>query len=172
MWSHDPIQRHLLHVVKVTIFHAEQHTLLIQSLQQGIFCVFTSLAAVVLVLRGQNLVSCSQPLFPVDCRKGACYMRLARPLFRTGLYCFQYKLNAIIPCVKSGLATLGYNSSWFPPFLNPLLSLVISPLAATMADDDNHKDNGPVGRRSLYFTAKYLYNISSYHMCETVNMTA
>ena len=54
---------------KVTIFHAEQHTLLIQSLQQGIFCVFTSLAAVVLVLCGQNLVSCSQPLFPVDCRK-------------------------------------------------------------------------------------------------------
>ena len=35
------------------------------------------------------------------------------------------------------------------------ITLVISPLAATMADDDSDKDNGPVGRQSLYFAAKY-----------------
>ena len=64
---------------KVAIFHAERHTLLIQSLQQGIFCVFNFLVAVL-------LVSCGQPLFPcLPCgpqEKGADYARPARPLFR------------------------------------------------------------------------------------------
>ena len=73
-------------------------------------------------------------------------MRLARPLFHAGCYCFQDKLKAILPYAKRGLATLGYSSTWFLPFLSSLLSLVISPLAATMADDDNDKDNGPVGQ--------------------------
>ena len=121
---------------------------------------------------GQTSVSCSQPTFPADCellahglQERAGYARLVRPLFHTGCYCFQYKLKAIMPCAKSGLAMLGYSSSWFPPF-----TIVISPLAATMADDDNDKDTHPVGRRSLYFTAKYLYNIPSYHTCETASL--
>ena len=44
-------------------------------------------------------------------------------------------------------------------------SLVISPLAATMADDDSDKDKGPVERWKLYFTT---YNVATctaiYHM--------
>ena len=86
---------------KVTIFYAEQHTLLIQSLQQGILCVFNFLAAVLLVSCGQTLVSCSQPLFSVDHavhrNKGAGYVRPARPLFHEERYRFQYKLKAITP---------------------------------------------------------------------------
>ena len=35
---------------------------------------------------------------------------------------------------------------------------MISLLAATMTDDENDKDNGLIGRKSLLFTAKYLYN--------------
>ena len=51
------------------------------------------------------------------------------------------------------------------------ITLVIFPLAATIADDDNDKDNGPVGQQSLYFAAKYLYcNVLSYQMCETVDL--
>ena len=87
---------------------------------------------VLLVFCGQTLVSHSQPPLPVDrtllaclgkwsAGKGAGYARLARPLFHIGHYCFQYKLKMIMPWEKSVLAMLGYSSSWFPPFLNPLL---------------------------------------------------
>ena len=64
---------------KVTMFHPECHTLLIQSLQQGMFCVFNNFLAVVLLVScGQTLVSHSQPLFTVDCvvhRKKGLAMR-------------------------------------------------------------------------------------------------
>ena len=63
---------------KVAIFHAEQHTLLIQSLQQGILYTSTSLA-VVLVVSCDLIALHSQPLFPVDRavhkKKGAGYER-------------------------------------------------------------------------------------------------
>ena len=65
---------------KVAIFHAKRHTLLIQSLQQGIFSMFNFLAAVLLVYCGQTLVSCSHP----------GYARPARPLFCAERYRFQY----------------------------------------------------------------------------------
>ena len=44
--------------------------------------------------------------------------------------------------------------------LESCITLATSPLAATMADDESDKDNGPVGCGSLTlsFTAKYLYN--------------
>ena len=73
----------------------------IQSLQQGIFCVLNFLAAVLLVFCGQTLVSHSQTLvsrsqslFPVDGavrrKKEAGYARPVRPLFHTECYHFQY----------------------------------------------------------------------------------
>ena len=82
---------------EVAIFNAEQHTLLIQSLQQGIFCAFklqtTLLAVVLLISCGQTLLSGSQPLFPVDCvvcrNEVAGYARPAKPLFSTERYHFQ-----------------------------------------------------------------------------------
>ena len=52
------------------------------------------------------------------------------------------------------------------------ITLVISPFRLQQwQNDENDKDNGPaaVGRRTLHFTAMYLYNnISSYHTCETL----
>ena len=65
----------------------------IQSLQQGMFCAFNFLAAVLLVSCGQTLVSRSQSLFPVDGavrrKKGAGYVRPVRPLFHAECYRFQ-----------------------------------------------------------------------------------
>ena len=70
--------------------HAEQHTLLIQSLQQGILCVFTSFSC-----DSSSLVwpEHNQPFFSVDCivrmqEKEAGYARPARPLFHAGCYRF------------------------------------------------------------------------------------
>ena len=63
-----------------------------------------------------------------------------------------------MPCAKSGLATwLGYSFSKVSSF-SESITLVIFPLDVTMADDDNDKDNGPMGQQSLYYTAKCLYN--------------
>ena len=86
---------------KVTIFHAEWHTLLIQS-SRKYFAYSPLSAAILLVLCGQTLVSCSHSFLPVDHavrrKKEAGYARPARPLFCARCYHFQYKLKAITPC--------------------------------------------------------------------------
>ena len=49
-------------------------------------------------------------------------------------------------------------------FSSESITLMPSSLAATMADDNSYKDNGLVGRGSLSFTAKCLYNDALSHV--------
>ena len=90
--------------LKVAIFHAEQHTLLIQSLYSSEYFAYSPLlAAILLVSCGQILVLHSQPFScgPHGPNRGkeAGYARPARPLFHAGHYRFQYNLTTIMPCV-------------------------------------------------------------------------
>ena len=77
--------------------HTEQHTLLTQSLQQGILCVFTSFSC--------DSSSLMWPAFFLWTMQSACrnkvadYVRPARPLFCTGCYCFQHQLKVITSCM-------------------------------------------------------------------------
>ena len=95
------------------------------------------LAAVLLVLCGQTLVLHSQPFFlgtAQSAGKKAGYARPARPLFRAGHYRFQYKLKAITPArLKSDLAMLGYSRFFIDSSFSETITLMISPLAATIA---------------------------------------
>ena len=125
---------------EVTIFHAERHTLLTQSLTGNILRIqLFSCGSSSLVWLDLSLVY-SQPVFPVDrvvCRKkGAGYARLTRPLFRAEHYHFKYKLKAIMPCGTEERAEEWSGHVRLQSVLHGFLLfwvLVISRLAATMA---------------------------------------
>ena len=157
---------------KVTIFHAEHHISLIQSSQQGIYFAYSPLlAAVLLVLCGQTLVSYSQPLFPADHRKRGwlCETSQTSLLHRALLLSVQAESDNALYKEWFGPASLQF---FMVSSFSESITLVISPLAAIMAGDDNDKGNSPVRRWSSHFIAKYLYNnISSQHTCETVDFT-
>ena len=95
--------------------------------------MYSSLLAVTL------LVLCGQPFFlwtvQSACRnKVADYVRPARPLFYAACYRFQYKLKVITPSrLKSDLATLDYSQFFMVSSFSESITLVISPLATTMA---------------------------------------
>ena len=150
---------------KVAIFHAEQHTLLIQSLQQGILCVFTSFSCDSSSLMWLDLESRVASVFFLSTAWSTCwkeeagYARPARPLFHAGHYRFQYMLKAIMPCTTkewSGHARL-------QPVLHGLFFFwdhYFTPLAATMARWWQWQKQWSSCSLAVNL-AKYLYNISS-----------
>ena len=85
---------------KVTIFHAEQHTLLIQCLEQGTLYIFTSIScnSSSLLWPGLSLTYLAGTARSACRKKEAGYARPARPLFCAGHYHFQHKLKVIMPC--------------------------------------------------------------------------